>query len=58
MSGEAFGAPAVVDASDSVSNQVVAPYLAEAASVSWPGAPEPVVTTMGGVDTIVFHVAR
>ncbi len=49
---------AVVDGTDSIANQVVAPYLAEATSVAWPGAPEPVVTTMGGVDTIVFHLTR
>jgi hypothetical protein len=49
---------AVVDGTDAIADQVVAPYLAEASSISWPGAPQPVVTTMGGVDTIVFHVAR
>jgi hypothetical protein len=55
----ATGQPtAIVDGTDAIANQVVAPYLAEATSVTWPGAPEPVVTTMGGVDTIVFHLAR
>jgi hypothetical protein len=49
---------AVVDGTDAIAEQVVAPYLAEATSVSWPGAPQPVVTTMGGIDTIVFHLAR
>lgn len=49
---------AVVNGTDALAEQVVAPYLAEATSVSWPGAPRPVVTTMGGLDTIVFHVAR
>ena len=49
---------AIVDGTDAVAEQVVAPYLAEATSISWPGAPQPVVTTMGGVDTIVFHLAR
>lgn len=49
---------AVVDATDAVAYQVLAPYLAEASSVSWPGAPQPVITTMGGADTIVFHVTR
>ncbi|MFN0250195.1 MAG: hypothetical protein ACKV2T_25145 [Kofleriaceae bacterium] len=49
---------AVVDGTDAIAEQLVAPYLAEATSVSWPGAPQPVVTTMGGVDTIVFHLVR
>jgi hypothetical protein len=49
---------AVVDGTDSLAYQVVAPYLAEATSVSWPGAPSPVITTMGGIDTIVFHTTR
>lgn len=55
----ATGQPtAIVDGTDAIANQVVAPYLAEATSVTWPGAPEPVITTMGGVDTIAFHVVR
>ncbi len=49
---------AVVDGTDAIVDQVLAPYLAEDSSVSWPGAPEPVITTMGGMNTIVFHIAR
>jgi Stigma-specific protein, Stig1 len=49
---------AVVNGTDALADQVIAPYLAEASSISWPNAPQPVVTTMGGTDTIVFHVAR
>lgn len=55
----ATGQPtAVVDGTDAVANQVIAPYLAESTSVTWPGAPEPVVTTMGATGTIVFHLTR
>ncbi|MGE3765600.1 MAG: hypothetical protein AB7L94_25295 [Kofleriaceae bacterium] len=49
---------AVVDGTDALAEQVIAPYLAEASSVTWPGAPQPVVTTMGGTDAIVFHLTR
>jgi hypothetical protein len=49
---------AVVDGTDGVAQQVVAPYLAESSSVTWANAPQPVVTTMGGTDAIVFHVTR
>ncbi len=42
---------------DSISQQVIAPYLGEGSSVSFPGVANPVITTTGGA-TVVFHLVR
>ena len=42
---------------DTVADQVLAPYLGEATTVSFPGIADPVVATLGGA-TVVFHRVR
>ncbi len=44
----------VVNTTDAVAQDVTSPYLGEASTVSWPGAPAGVVATPGG-EVVVFH---
>ncbi len=44
----------VVGTTDAVAQDVTSPYLGEASTVSWPGAPVAVVATPSG-DVVVFH---
>ncbi len=44
----------VVGTTDAVAQDVTSPYLGEASTISWPGAPAAVVATPAG-DVVVFH---
>lgn len=47
----------ISSATDSIAAQVIAPYLGEGSSVSFPGTTSSVITTTSGA-TVVFHLVR